>query len=98
MAMAAAQTAPVPAKRILIVEDNALNLKLLTDLCEAQGYETLQAGGGLDAINLAREHLPDPILMDIQLPEASGLEVTRSLNSDPPARSIPVVPRAAFAR
>ena len=66
-------------KRILIVEDNKLDVKLLKDILETRGYETLQTGNGLEAINLASADPPDLILMDIQLPEISGLEVTRRL-------------------
>jgi two-component system cell cycle response regulator DivK len=95
--MGKAAAPPPVAKRILIVEDNPLNMKLLTDLCEAQGYETLQTGDGLEAVDLAREHLPDLILMDIQLPEVSGLEATRWLKSDPRTRAIPIVAVTAFA-
>ena len=63
-------------KRILIVEDNKLDVRLLKDILEWRGYETLQTGDGLEAINLAFANLPDLILMDIQLPDISGLEVT----------------------
>ena len=84
-------------KLILIVEDHDLNLKLLQDLLEAQGYETMQTGDGLEALSLARERLPDLILMDIQLPDISGLEVTRWLKEDARTRRIPVVAVTAFA-
>ena len=60
---------------ILIVEDNELNMKLFHDLLEAHGYKTLQTRNGIDAIALARKHRPDLIVMDIQLPEVSGLDV-----------------------
>ena len=85
------------AKKVLIVEDNELNMKLFHDLLEAQGYETLQTREGLQALALAREHRPDLILMDIQLPEISGLEVTKWLKEDPDLASIPVVAVTAFA-
>ena len=85
------------AKRVLIVEDNELNMKLFHDLLEAQGYETLQTREGLQALALAREHRPDLILMDIQLPEISGLEVTKWLKEDDELSSIPVVAVTAFA-
>ena len=65
------------AARILIVEDNKPDMGLLSDILECRGYETLQTGDGLEAINLAFANLPDLILMDIQLPDVSGLEVTR---------------------
>ena len=84
-------------KKVLIVEDNELNMKLFHDLLEAQGYETLQTREGLQALSLAREHRPDLILMDIQLPEISGLEVTKWLKEDEELASIPVVAVTAFA-
>jgi two-component system cell cycle response regulator DivK len=85
------------AKKVLIVEDNELNMKLFHDLLDAQGYETLQTREGLQALALAREHHPDLILMDIQLPEISGLEVTKWLKEDADLASIPVVAVTAFA-
>ena len=85
------------AKKVLIVEDNELNMKLFHDLLEAQGYETLQTREGLQALALAREHRPDLILMDIQLPEISGLEVTKWIKEDDQLKSIPVIAVTAFA-
>lgn len=85
------------AKTILIVEDNELNMKLFNDLLEAHGYGTVQTRSGLEAVGLAREHRPDLILMDIQLPEISGLEVTRRLKEDEELRHIPVIAVTAFA-
>ena len=85
------------AKKVLIVEDNELNMKLFHDLLEAQGYATLQTREGLQALALAREHHPDLILMDIQLPEISGLEVTKWLKEDEDLARIPVVAVTAFA-
>jgi two-component system cell cycle response regulator DivK len=84
------------AKRILIVEDNKADVRLLKDILEKSGYETLQTGDGLEAISLALAHLPDLILMDIQLPEISGLEVTRRLRGDARSRHIPIVAVTAF--
>jgi two-component system, cell cycle response regulator DivK len=84
-------------KRILIVEDNKIDVKLLKDILERCGYETLQTGDGLEAISLALAHLPDLILMDIQLPEISGLEVIRRLRGDNRSRHIPIVAVTAFA-
>jgi|SRR6516162_2290908 two-component system cell cycle response regulator DivK len=83
--------------RILIVEDNKADLRLLKDILERYGYDTLQTGDRLEAINLALAHLPDLILMDIQLPEISGLEVTRRLKDDDRSRHIPIVAVTAFA-
>ncbi|MCH9806422.1 MAG: response regulator [Alphaproteobacteria bacterium] len=85
------------AKKVLIVEDNELNMKLFHDLLDAHGYATVQTRNGLDALSLAREHRPDLILMDIQLPEVSGLEVTRWLKEDDDLRDIPVIAVTAFA-
>ena len=85
------------AKKVLIVEDNELNMKLFHDLLEAQGYDILETREGLQALSLAREHRPDLILMDIQLPEISGLEVTKWLKEDEELASIPVVAVTAFA-
>jgi two-component system cell cycle response regulator DivK len=85
------------AKTVLIVEDNELNMKLFHDLLDAHGYRTLQTRTGMEALKLARENRPDLILMDIQLPEVSGLEVTRWLKDDDHLRDIPVVAVTAFA-
>ena len=84
-------------KRVLIVEDNELNMKLFHDLLDAQGYEILETREGLSALALAREHHPDLILMDIQLPEISGLEVTKWLKEDDELAHIPVIAVTAFA-
>jgi two-component system cell cycle response regulator DivK len=85
------------AKTVLVVEDNELNMKLFHDLLEASGYETIQTRSGLEAIDLAREHRPDLILMDIQLPEVSGLEVTKWMKEDDELRAIPIIAVTAFA-
>ena len=85
------------AKRILIVEDNKADVRLLKDILERSGYETLQTGDGWEAIKLALAHLPALILMDLQLPEISGLEVTRRLKDDDRSRHIPIVAVTAFA-
>jgi two-component system cell cycle response regulator DivK len=84
-------------KRILIVEDHQLDGKLLKDILESHGYETLQTGDGLEAIDLAVAKRPDLILMDIQLPHMSGLEVTRLLRGDERSRRIPIIAVTAFA-
>jgi two-component system cell cycle response regulator DivK len=85
------------AKTVLVVEDNELNMKLFHDLLEASGYDTIQTRSGLEAIDLAREHRPDLILMDIQLPEVSGLEVTKWIKEDDDLRAIPIIAVTAFA-
>jgi two-component system cell cycle response regulator DivK len=84
-------------KTVLIVEDNELNMKLFHDLLVAHGYATIQTRTGLEALRLAREHRPQLILMDIQLPEVSGLEVTKWLKEDDELRAIPVIAVTAFA-
>ncbi|MBB6309050.1 response regulator [Xanthobacter tagetidis] len=85
------------AKTVMIVEDNELNMKLFHDLLEAHGYRTVETRSGVEAVELARAHRPDLIIMDIQLPEISGLDVTRKLKADPELRAIPVVAVTAFA-
>ncbi|WP_417688917.1 response regulator [Roseibium sp.] len=85
------------AKTVLIVEDNELNMKLFHDLLEAHGYDTLQTRTGIEALELARQHRPDLILMDIQLPEVSGLEVTKWIKEDDDLCTIPVIAVTAFA-
>lgn len=85
------------SKTILIVEDNELNMKLFHDLLEAHGYRTLQTKDGVEALRLAREHHPNLILMDIQLPEVSGLEVTKWIKEDDALKDIPVIAVTAFA-
>lgn len=84
-------------KTVMIVEDNELNMKLFRDLIEAIGYETIRTRSGLEALDLAREHRPNLILMDIQLPEVSGLEVTKWLKDDEELKHIPVIAVTAFA-
>ena len=90
------EAAHIP-RTVLIVEDNELNMKLFHDLLDAHGYQTLQTRSGIEALKIARERRPDLILMDIQLPEVSGLEVTRWLKDDEKLRDIPVVAVTAFA-
>lgn len=95
--MAAEAEGRTMAKTVLIVEDNELNMKLFHDLLEAHGYRTLQSRNGFDAMEIARAERPDLILMDIQLPEVSGLEVTKWLKEDDDLRAIPVIAVTAFA-
>jgi two-component system cell cycle response regulator DivK len=84
-------------KTVMIVEDNELNMKLFHDLLDAHGYRTLQTRTGMEALRLARQERPDLILMDIQLPEVSGLEVTKWLKDDETLCDIPVIAVTAFA-
>ncbi len=84
-------------KKVMIVEDNELNMKLFHDLLEAHGVETIQARDGKNVLALARQHKPDLVLMDIQLPEVSGLDITKWLKEDDELKSIPVIAVTAFA-
>ena len=84
-------------KTVLIVEDNELNMKLFHDLLEAHGIDTVQTREGKLAFDMAREHKPDLIIMDIQLPEISGLDITALLKQDPELKEIPVIAVTAFA-
>jgi len=85
------------SKKVLIVEDNELNMKLFHDLLDSQGYQILQTREGMQAMAMARQHMPDLILMDIQLPEISGLEVTKWLKDDEELAHIPIIAVTAFA-
>ena len=85
------------AKRILIVEDNELNMKLFNDLLETQGYRVVQVDNGTDALGVVKSSMPDLILMDIQLPGQSGLDVTRLIKADETTKHIPVIAVTAFA-
>ena len=84
-------------RRILLVEDTEDNREIVRDLMDSVGYELLEAHDGAAGLTMATEHRPDLILMDIQLPEVSGLEVTKWLKEDQDLRSIPVVAVTAFA-
>lgn len=83
--------------KILVVEDNLMNLELVVDLLEARGYEVIQALNGKEALEAANRELPDLILMDIQLPEMDGLEATRLLKSNEITKHINVVALTAHA-
>ena len=97
MTVSSTNTGEAMAKTVLIVEDNDLNMKLFNDLLQANGYATLQTKDGREALDLARTHRPDLILMDIQLREISGLEITKMLKEDEELKNIPVIAVTAFA-
>ena len=78
-------------KKILIVEDNEKNMKLARDLLHAKGYATHEATTGVDGVRLAKEHTPDLVLMDIQLPDINGIEAFERLRADPRTAAIPIV-------
>lgn len=82
---------------ILIVEDNVLNMKLFVDVLENSGYKTVQSVDGKNILKLAREHAPGLIIMDIQLPETSGLDLTKMLKAEDDLKDIPVLAVTAFS-
>lgn len=84
-------------KSVLVVEDNELNMRLFCDLLDAFGYKSYKCRDGVKAIEIARQEMPDLIIMDIQLPEVSGLDITRWLKDDPELAHIPVLAVTAFA-
>lgn len=84
-------------ERILVVEDNERNLKLVRDVLEFAGYDVIFARSGEQGIALAREHLPHLVLMDLQLPTIDGAETLRILRADPRTRQMPVVAVTALA-
>ncbi len=87
----------VSEKSVLVVEDNELNMRLFCDLLESFGFKTYQCRDGAKVVEIARQERPDLIIMDIQLPEVSGLDITRWLKDDPELRDIPVLAVTAFA-
>lgn len=90
-------TAYTMTKTVLIVEDNVLNMKLFQDLLHAHGVETVQVNNGHNAYDAIKHHRPDLVIMDIQLPEISGLEITKRLKNDDELADIPVIAVTAFA-
>jgi two-component system cell cycle response regulator DivK len=87
----------VAGARILVVEDNEKNMKLFRDVLEAAGYGTLEATSGRQAVELATEHSPDLVLMDIQLPDFDGIEALGQLRADVRTASVPVLALTAQA-
>ena len=98
LSTAVAGAASVPVRKcVLIVEDNPLNMKLFSAMIAAQGYDVLQATDGANGLDLAQHRHPDLIIMDIQLPSMSGLDVTRNLKAEEATRDIPIIATTAFA-
>ena len=87
----------IMAKKILVVEDNELNSKLFCDLLRAHGYVAEPVRDGRDALARAREVMPDLIIMDIQLPHVSGMELIQQLKSEPALQTIPIMAVTAYA-
>jgi two-component system cell cycle response regulator DivK len=81
----------------MIVEDNELNMKLFSDLLQSNGYDTVQVKDGRDVLATVRQHIPDLIVMDIQLPGVSGLDITKMIKTDDQLKDIPVIAVTAFA-
>lgn len=95
-AEAAAQQRQDARKCVLIVEDNPLNMKLFSAMIAAEGYDVLQAADGAHALDIARRLHPDLIVMDLQLPGISGLDLTHSLKTDDDTRNIPIIATSAY--
>jgi two-component system cell cycle response regulator DivK len=85
------------AKKILVVEDNEMNMKLFSDVLESRGYDTTRAYSGMAALQLTRAHDWDLIIVDIQLPDISGLDVTRTIKDHPFLKPVPILAVTAFA-
>jgi len=83
--------------KVLVVEDNELNLKLFCDLLEVHDFETTPVRDGGEAIAMARAVMPDLIIMDIQLPHVSGLDLMAELKADPSLASVPILAVTAYA-
>jgi len=90
------RSAPM-SKTILVVEDNVMNLQLMVNLLEHNGYEVLEAGNGVEAVLLARQQHVDLILMDMQLPVMSGFEAVKMLRSDEMTAGIKIIAVTSFA-
>jgi two-component system cell cycle response regulator DivK len=86
-----------PSLLVLIVDDNARNLKLARDVLLAAGFRTMEAASGSEGIALADEHLPDVILMDLRLPDMDGTDVSRRLAERARTAAIPVVAFSSLA-
>jgi two-component system cell cycle response regulator DivK len=87
----------VSGERILVVEDNEKNMKLFRDVLVATGYRTLEATTGIEAVDMASEHVPDLVLMDIQLPDLDGVEALHRLRANARTVAIPVLALTAQA-
>jgi two-component system cell cycle response regulator DivK len=97
MAASATDGSTASRRKILVVEDNELSMKLVNDLLEFHGHQIFQATRGADAVRMAHDSRPHLILLNLQLPDISGLEVARALKADEATRAIPVVAVTAFA-
>ncbi len=87
----------MPGEHVLVVEDNEMNMKLFRDVLTASGYRTLEARTGGQAVELARQHIPNVVLLDVRLPDADGVEVLRKIRTDARIAFLPVVAVTAQA-
>lgn len=87
----------MPTVKVLVIEDNPMNMELASDLLRAYGYDVLQAATALEALGVLQEAEPDLILMDIQLPGLNGLDLSRRLKEDPRTKEIPIIAMTAYA-
>jgi two-component system cell cycle response regulator DivK len=85
------------SKTVLIVEDNEMNMKLFNDLLQAHQYNTIQTFNGLDVEDICVKQTPDLIILDIQLPEISGMDIAKKLKEHDATKSIPIIAVTAFA-
>lgn len=85
------------AKRVLVVEDNELNLKLFNDLLDAHGYKTIEVRDGRNAYDIVGKEVPDLVIMDIQLPYISGIDVIKKIKTDKKLKHIPILAVTAYA-
>lgn len=84
-------------RRILVVEDNPMNLKLFQDVLAAYGYDVTAAETGQQALDSVRDTLPDLVILDIQLPDISGLEIAKRFKADDRLKAIPIIAVTSFA-
>jgi two-component system, cell cycle response regulator DivK len=94
---AASEDIALVSKKVLVVEDNELNLKLFCDLLRAHDYVAEPVRDGREAVERAREFAPDLVIMDIQLPNVSGLELIEMLKADDQLKPIPIMAVTAYA-
>jgi two-component system, cell cycle response regulator DivK len=84
-------------KTVLIVEDHPIHAKLMKDVLETTGFQVIPASNAMEAHQMAREHRPDLVIMDIQLPEISGIDLTKALKADDNLKDTPIIAVTAFA-
>lgn len=87
----------MPQKTVLVIEDNPLNMKLIRLMLKRTSFRMLEAYNAFDGIKIAKEELPDLILMDIQLPGMDGLQATQIIKDDPDLKDIPVIAITSYA-